>query len=174
MRRSVNGALFSYNPATVGDEDMDEALVIADGVRAAGIASEVDLIPESLGGVNQNERRARAHGISRTAALDQSYWDRFRTAQISSAESRWRGANSGGYNNAHYDWLYEQWFAAVDSSERDQKEADLHQLLLDETVYLPLFYDIEVFAFQRRVDGPKPFGGLARNVMIDVHSWTLD
>jgi peptide/nickel transport system substrate-binding protein len=172
MRRNNAGAAFVFNPAIVGAEDSDEVLVIVDGMKAAGISSEPNVIDNLA--VDVNEQRAKGHSIARTSAADDSYWDRFLAAQTASSENRWRGANTGGYSNPGFDRLVGQWVVSLEPSARTEREAELHKLLIDDLVYLPLFFDPEIYAFRRGLVGPKPFAALGRNVTFDVQTWTLD
>ena len=172
VRRNAAGVAFTFNPAIVGAEDTDEVLVIVDGMKAAGINSEPNVIDNAA--VDVNEQRAKGHSIARTAAADDTYWDRFLSGQAASPENRWRGANTGGYSNPTFDRLVGQWVTAMDPPTRNEREADLHKLLIDDLVYLPLFFDPEIYAFRQGVVGPKSFSPQARNTTGDVHVWTVN
>jgi peptide/nickel transport system substrate-binding protein len=174
LRRNSGGAVLTWNPAVSGEPDLPEVLVIVDGLKAGGILSEPDLIPDSLPSNDRNERRGRAHSITRSAGLEYSYWERFLRSEISSAQNRWRGSNTGGYSSPGFEALFEQWRVAIESSARYESEADLHKLLVDELAYLPLFYNVDVYAHRRGVVGPKPNPSEGRNITIDVHTWKLE
>lgn len=62
----------------------------------------------------------------------------------------------------------------LDPEGRIEREADLHKQLLDDVAYIPLFYNVDVFAQRKGLMGAKPFAGLERNTTIDVHTWTLE
>jgi peptide/nickel transport system substrate-binding protein len=171
MRRNAAGAVFTFNPAIVGAEDSDEVLVIVDGMKAAGINSAPNVIDNLA--VDVNEQRAKGHSIARTSAADDTYWDRFLTSQTASPENRWRGANTGGYSNPQFDRLVGQWVTTMDPSARNEREAELHKLLIDDLVYLPLFFDPEIYSFRQGVVGPRPFSPQGRNTTVDIHTWTV-
>lgn len=174
VRRNASGTVLTWNPAVSGEPDLPEVLVFVDGFRAAGIASEPDLIPDSLGSTDKNMRRATAHSITRSAGVDHSYWDRFLPSQISSQDSRWRGSNTGGYTNPTFDALFDQWRVALDSNARSEREVEMHKLLLDQLAYLPLFYNVDIFAYRKGLTGPKPNVSPDRNVSRDIHTWRLE
>jgi peptide/nickel transport system substrate-binding protein len=174
VRRNAAGTVFTWNPAVSGDPDLPEVLVIVDGFKASGISSEPDLIPDSLSSNDKNERRARSHSITRSSALDQSYWDRFLRAEIASQDNRYRTANTGGYNANNFETAFDQWRVALDPNARVQREAELHKILLDDVAYIPLFYNVDVFAFRKGVTGPKINNSDSRSVSIDIHTWKLE
>jgi ABC-type transport system substrate-binding protein len=154
-----------------GDPDLPEILVVVDGFKAAGMTSEPDVIPDSLSSTDKSERRARSHSVTRSAGLDPSYWDRFLTTEVSTQENRWRGSNTGGYSNPSFEALFGQWRTLLDANPRLEKEAELHKLLADELAYLPLFYNVDVFAFRKSLVGPKANTSEGRNVSVDIHTW---
>jgi hypothetical protein len=39
---------------------------------------------------------------------------------------------------------------------------------------LPLYYQVEVFAFRQGLNGPGIFSPRGRNSTVDIHTWTLD
>jgi len=172
IRRNAAGTIFRYNHANVGESDQDETLVIVDGMRGGGIASDPNIIPETA--TDANEQRARAHGVARPAVSDTTYWDRFLTAQISAESNRWRSANTGGYSNPDFDRLVDQWRATVDPDALTQRTADLHKMLLDDLVALPIYYQLEIFAFRKGLNGPGAFSPRGRNALVDIQTWTLD
>ncbi len=172
VRRNAAGTVLIHNPAVVGESDLAEGLVIVDGFRAGGITSDPDIVPDNA--TNVEERRGISHSVMRSASLDDSYWDRFLTSLISSPQTRWRGANTGGYSNPSFERLFDSWRVSLDPDGRTEREADLHKQLLDDVAYIPLFYNVDVFAHRRSLVGPKPFAGLGRNTTIDVHTWTLE
>ena len=171
IRRNAAGVAFRFNPSNVGESDQDETLVLVDGMRGGGITADPDVIPESA--ADQNERRARANGVARPALADGTYWDRFITAQISAEQNRWRGANTGGYSNANFDRLVDQWRATLDPAALVEKTADLHKFLLDDLVALPLYYQVEIFAYRKGLQGPGAFSPRGRNATVDIQTWTI-
>jgi ABC-type transport system substrate-binding protein len=172
VRRNSAGTVLVHNPAVVGESDIAEGLVIVDGFRAGGITSDPDIVPDNA--TNVEERRGISHSVMRSASLEDSYWDRFLTSQTSSPQTRWRGANTGGYSNPSFERLFDSWRVTLDAEARIEREADLHKHLLDDVAYVPLFYNVDVFAHRKGVVGPKTFSGLGRNTTIDVHTWTLE
>jgi peptide/nickel transport system substrate-binding protein len=175
IRRNAAGTVLRYNPANAvvsGDSGDDETLVMVDGFKAGGIQSEPDMILETA--ADANERRAKSNGISRPAVPDHTYWDRFISSQISAESNRWRSANTGGYSNPEFDRLVDQWRATLDASQIVGRTVELHKLLVDELPALPLYYQVEVFAFRKGLNGPGVFSPRGRNSTVDIHTWTLD
>jgi peptide/nickel transport system substrate-binding protein len=174
LRRNAAGSVFHWNPAVSGEPDLPEVLVVVDGFKRAGIASEPDVIPDSLGSTDKNARRAQAHSVTRSAGLDFTYWDRFLSTEISNEDNRWRGANTGGYTSPTFEALFGEWRVALDPSARVAREADLARLLLDDLAALPLFYNVDVFAHRAGLIGPQPNYGQGRNVSVDVNAWRFE
>jgi peptide/nickel transport system substrate-binding protein len=169
LRRNAAGIVFTFNPGNAGIDDVGDILILVDGWRAGGIRSEPNNVADAAD--NLNELRARADGFIRTAAGDDSYWDRFRAANIASPP-RWSGANTGGYTNPTFDDLFAQWVVTLDLDTRLEREADMWKLLTDDVAAFPLYVDPEVFAFRRGVVGPR--SGQGRNVTMDIHTWTIE
>jgi peptide/nickel transport system substrate-binding protein len=174
IRRNAAATVFTWNPAVSGEPDLPEVLVIVDGYKAAGIASEPDLIPDSMSSNDRNERRGRSHSITRSSGLDSSYWERFISSEISTPENRWRGNNTGGYSSPALESLYGQWRVALDPGTRAERETDLAKMVADELIALPLFYNVDVFAYRKGLIGPKANNGEGRNVSLDAHTWRYE
>jgi peptide/nickel transport system substrate-binding protein len=172
MRRNAAGTLLRFNPANVGESDQDETVAMVDGFRAGGISSEPNIIPETA--TDANEQRARANAVARPAVSDGTYWERFLTSEISADSNRWRGANTGGYSNPEVDRLVQQWRSTLEPLALMQSTVGLHKLLLDELVALPLYYQVEIFAYRKGLQGPGSFAGNGRNATADIHMWTID
>jgi peptide/nickel transport system substrate-binding protein len=172
IRRNAAGTIFRFNQANVGESDQDETLVLVDGYKSVGIDSAPDVIPETA--ADQNERRGRAMGIARPAVADGTYWDRFHSSQTSAESNRWRFANTGGYSNPDVDRRIDQWRATFDANQILDRTVELHKFLLDELVSLPLYYQIEVFAYRKGLNGPRLFDPRGRNATVDIHTWTID
>lgn len=171
LRRNAAGTIFTHNPLVI-EKDASEALIVVDAFKSGGIRSAPVVVNRTATDVE--EQRAKADSNGRNAIGDQSFWDRFRASQINSADTRWRGANNGGYTNPAVDALYDRWVVTLDQAERFGIEADFHKLLLDDVAYLPTVYDLETFVYRKGIVGPKPFAFEAGNATIDIHTWTLD
>jgi peptide/nickel transport system substrate-binding protein len=171
IRRNASGTIFRYNHANVGESDQDETLVIVDAMKAGGIASDPNIIPETA--ADANEQRAKANGVARPAVADATYWERFETSTISSDANRWRGANTGGYSNPEVDRLITQWRGTLDPAQVVERTAQIHKLLLDEMVNPPLYYQVEIFAYRKGLNGPGPFSPRGRNALMDIQTWTI-
>lgn len=172
LRRNAAGTVLRFNPGNVGESDQDETLVLVDGLKAGGISSEPEIIPETA--TDQNERRARANAIARPAISDASYWERFLTSQISADSNRWRSANTGGYSNPEFDRLVADWTSTLDANSLLEKTVTIHKLLLDDLAALPLYYQVEIFAFRKGLTGPGAFSSRGRNALVDIQNWTME
>jgi peptide/nickel transport system substrate-binding protein len=172
LRRNAAGTIFRFNPGNVGESDQDETLVLVDGLKAGGISSEPDVIPETA--TDQNERRAKANAIARPAISDATYWERFITSQISAESNRWRSANTGGYSNPEVDRLVADWTSTLDPNSVLEKTVNIHKVLLDDLVALPLYYQVEIFAFRNGINGPGAFSARGRNALVDIQNWTIE
>ncbi len=172
VRRNAAGAPLAYTPSITGRPDLPEGLIVASSLKAGGFQSEVHLIEDGASDVN--EQRAKSNGITRSAQLDATYWERFITSQTSTEANRWRGANTGGYSSPAFDRLVEDWNGTLDPNARLEKSADLVKYLWDNVTYLPMYYNVDVAAYAKNVTGPKSPSHLTGHISWDIHTWTVN
>ena len=172
IRRNAAGTVFRYNQSNVGESDQDETLVLVDGFKAGGIDSAPDVIPETA--TNQAELRAKSNGVARPAVADSTYWERFHSSAAAAESNRWRLGNTGGYSNPEVDRMIDQWRATLEPAQILDRTVELHKYLLDNLVALPLYYQVEVFAYRKGLNGPGAFTPMGRNALVDIHTWTID
>jgi peptide/nickel transport system substrate-binding protein len=172
IRRNAAGTIFRYNQANVGESDQDETLVLVDGFKAGGIQSEPHVIAETA--TNQAELRAKSDGVARPAIADTTYWDRFFTAETAAESNRWRGVNTGGYSNPDFDRQIAEWRTILDANQLADRTAQMHKFLLDQLINLPLYYQVEIYAYRKGLNGPGAFTPGGRNALVEIHKFTLD
>jgi peptide/nickel transport system substrate-binding protein len=171
FRHNAVGAPLLYNPAVTGRPDLPEGLIVANSLKTGGFQSDVNLIED--GAADVNEQRAKSNGITRSAQLDATYWDRFITSQVATEANRWRGNNTGGYMNPAFDRMVEDWNATLDPAQRLEKSADLVKVLWDNVTFLPMYYNVDVAAYAKNLTGPKSPSHLTAHITWDIHTWTL-
>ena len=77
----------------------------------------------------------------------------YRLSEVSSAETRWRGLNSGGWKNPAYDRLVDAFDTTIDPNERIQQRAQMAQLLTEELPSIALTYNANAHAYLESVKG---------------------
>ncbi|MDY2647813.1 MAG: ABC transporter substrate-binding protein, partial [Pyramidobacter porci] len=64
----------------------------------------------------------------------------------------WGGVNRGYYSNAEVDKLIEEAMATVDAAKRDQIMRQAWKLAADDVAYIPLHFQMDVYAVGPRID----------------------
>lgn len=117
--------------------------------------------------VLDNQARSTFRGLG-MVLVGASADDTFTSTNISSAASRWRGANRGGWANAEFDQLFLRVSTALDRLERSELMVRMMNLLNEELPALPLYFDLKVLAHVSRLSGPEPQAPLW-----NIHAWQL-
>jgi peptide/nickel transport system substrate-binding protein len=102
-----------------------------------------------------NDAQARASFpavyITASGAFEVQQTAKYRTSEISSAATRWRGENQSGWSNAEFDRLVEALGVTLDPNERNQQRAQMARLLTEELPSLTLTPNPNIFAYLNTV-----------------------
>jgi ABC-type transport system substrate-binding protein len=126
---------------------------------------------------NRLELRATAPGVNgQPIARNEQVYEIFISSQISSADTRWTGANSGAYRNPTYDALYDRYLVTLDTPARRQLAADMEKMLADDAASIHTRYDLgtNIIAFRKGIRGPDIMGPLQMATTWNAYSWDMD
>jgi ABC-type transport system substrate-binding protein len=96
--------------------------------------------------------------------------DRLRASEIPSPETRWRGANCGGWNSPDVEQLVAAFESSLDRAERGRYVTQMMRVISEELPAYPLFYNYMVTAHVAGLQGPK-MAVSARTAGWNVHEW---
>jgi len=136
---------------TAGGGGEQEAAILTDGWRAAGINSSIFIIPTAR--QRDNELRAAFPSVSATARSLSADNFVFTSTQLPTPETRWQGANRGSFRDADVDRLQNVVLTSFDEQERNRAPVDLHRRMSDLVGIGPLYYSTEVVVARSRVTG---------------------
>ncbi len=146
--------------------------IMVDTWRRAGIDAQPYVIP--VAETRDNSTRVLfpgllSHGISTN---ERQALETLSSAQIPTAANRWRGANRPGWTNAEYDRLWEAFNTTLERPQRNQQIVGMMQVVADELPYIPLFYNLSVFAWLSTLKGPT--NGTPETLPYwNIHEWEL-
>jgi ABC-type transport system substrate-binding protein len=150
-----------FNPAVrsiAGGQEEQELNVVVDAFRRAGVDASATIL--SLAQSRDGEAQASFSGLNtaQTTLAEDTILVKFLTARIPSLATRWAGSNLGGYSNAEYDRLYDQFNTTLGRPERDQLMVRLMSFINEELPGLPLYYNPRVVAHTADLQGPRAGG----------------
>ncbi len=152
------------------DFDQQEALVVADNWKGAGINSEVRrLSPQEL---RDNQLRSTYAGVAysrRAFTLEDMVWI---SPQIPRAENRWAGQNRNGYQNQTLEDTWLRALGTIDQKEREGLLIQALQSMMDDAVVTLTHMQPGVMAYNGRAVGPEmPDDALAAGPLWNVGEW---
>ncbi len=150
-----------------GARNEPEVQIIADGYRRVGIDASIRIIPRPQ--VTEPYIFANFPGVligSHNAATVPPL-ARLRVSEIASAETRGRGSNYAGWQNAEAERLINAYETALDRGERNQRIVELLKLVSEEVPIYSLYYNLEFFAHSGGLRGPS------LSVSADGSAWNL-
>ena len=175
LLRQANGERFNLEVRTTGGEqqNVQEAQAVADNWKAAGVNTEMFVIPTAR--INDREFRASFPGVSQSATGISATWLEIWTSRsIPSASNQWRGNNRGGHSDPQVDELYERYLKTIDESPRYQVHADLVRHMAERVSYIPTYYQIDVLGHRTGLRGPGPNSPEQLGTTWNVHAWTKE
>jgi len=164
-----------FTPEVKGGEDLSEHPILAAGWRQAGF----DMHEAVLSGAQAQDPRVRntfpSLHTTASGAAETNWMALFSSAQIGTAENRWRGSNRGGWSNASFDRLVETFNTTLDPNQRVQQRADIARLMSEEVPMIMLSQNPNVTAHVNAVRGPT--AGIAGTTGLsawNIHEWELN
>ncbi|HEY3116020.1 MAG TPA: ABC transporter substrate-binding protein [Chloroflexota bacterium] len=100
------------------------------------------------------------------------------SAEIGTAQNRWRGENRTGWSNPEYDRLFEAFLNTLDRGQREQQVVQMHRVLSEQLPAFQTHFSAQVMAHVSALQGPEP--GLANAGVFspetaphwNIHEWT--
>ncbi len=149
-----------------------EQSVLASGWRDAGFDISEAVLPAAL--AQDAQARATFPGVyTFNTNIGEPSVIGHTTAQIPSAENRWRGNNRGGWSNPEYDRLSDAYSTTLDSAERERQLVQMMRIFSDELPAISLFFRTQPWAFASALHGLEVVAPEA-NMAWNIHEWTLD
>jgi peptide/nickel transport system substrate-binding protein len=148
-----------------------EATIVADYWKAAGISSSIQVLPAA----RERDREYRAsfraaHLGERTISPDNFYWV---SSQAPTPESRFAELNRGSFADPEVDRLQNVVMTSFEEGARRQATLALHKRMSDLAGYIPLTYVVEVILARHAVKGPIGNYGPQVGITWNVFDWEL-
>jgi peptide/nickel transport system substrate-binding protein len=164
-----------FNPGVRGLAEGDEAresTIVTDYFRQAGIEATLDLVPAAFYRTDMLEKQATFPALRPTYSTLSSTFstNKFITAQIASADTRWNGVNKTGWSNPEFDQLYDAFNKELEVNQRDRLMIDLARLLNEFLPVLPLYFNFEVAAHSAALRGPE-VSAPSSTTFGNIHLW---
>lgn len=157
--------------STAGGGGEQEAAIIADSWRLAGINSGIYIIPSAR--QRDQELRASFPSVSATARSLSPDNFVFTSVQVPTAETRWQGANRGSFQDAETDRLQNLVLTSLEDAQRRQATIALHRRMAELVGIGPLYYSAEVIIARSRVKGPVGEYGAQSGVSWNIFEWEV-
>jgi peptide/nickel transport system substrate-binding protein len=147
-----DGEPFRVEVATDGGAGFErDNAVFVESLRRAGVDATSRVVPVAQ--LRDTEARALLPGLS-SGGGSPSRHDQFISAAIPRPENRWQGNNRGGWSNADYDRVWQQFSIALDSTERVALNAELERIYTTELPSIPHFFAVIATAHVAALQGP--------------------
>jgi peptide/nickel transport system substrate-binding protein len=93
------------------------------------------------------------------------------STELPRPENRWTGSNRGGWVNAEFDRLAQQFNTTLARQERTRLLVQLARIFSEDAAVLSLYFNPTTTAFVSGLTGPEPVVPTS-DVMWDVHTWS--
>jgi peptide/nickel transport system substrate-binding protein len=169
-----NGQPFVFQMAAPGLGNYPQiATAVAGQWAQNGIAATPNTIPSSA--ANRDEQQANYGGaIVWPGVFGEPEMQAFTTGQISTAETRWKGSNFGGYSNPELDQLDLRFQETLDPAQGNALLVTMLKLMADQAVAIPMYYLEAAVMFRKGITGP---GKVAPNQLAsswNAHTWDIN
>lgn len=153
--RNASGERFDLGVrVTEGTLNNKEAAVVSEFWKAIGINPDIELMPRAL--QNDQEYRAKFPGVSFSSPMGTDALNRFRSENIPSDATRWRGGNRGGYSNPEFDRLSSEYLRTIPLPVRVNAHVQFLRLLTDEMAAMTFYYQVDVYGIRAGLKGAAP------------------
>lgn len=150
-----------------------ERSILASGWREAGVDVQETGLP-----VAQAQTEARTlfpslltYSISTGESASVAV---FTSSNIPRPETRWAGANRGGWSNTEYDRLATEFDSILVPGDRVRQIVRLTRILSDELPGIPLYFTVTPVAHSGSLKGPGPVGLETSGLVTwNIHQWEL-
>jgi len=156
-RRAQPGGLLSSSDGqtlevSIWSNEENEASIIADNWKAAGISSSPYRVPAAL--QRDHEHRNGFPGANTGSKSTGMRNFDFLSDAVPKLENGWMGSNRGSFVDTEVERLHRIVTTSLREDERRAAEVALHKRMSEEMGFGPLVYGVEVILAKNRVKGP--------------------
>lgn len=181
-RRAAGGELVNATGAPVrvflrteqGNNDL--RALVADHWRQLGVDVQEEEIPPALR--QDNEYRAKLPSLEwRARGQGDRTLPSFDSREQPTPQTRYQGANVGGYTNPALDRLIDTLYGTLDENEQGRVLRDIGELLATDLPALPLYWEVTMVAVQKGVRAlvdDFPYTTLSSGLSRNSHQWDRD
>jgi peptide/nickel transport system substrate-binding protein len=164
------GGRFTGGLRTTAAADFEaEMLIMADTWRRAGFEIQESVLPAAQ--AQDNQVRATFPTLfNNNTNMGESAMLNYTTSGIPRPENRWNGGNRGGWANADYDRLAEEFNRTLERSERVQQVAEMLRIYAEELPAISLFFRAQPLAHIPALRGPAT-AAPESSLIWNVHEW---
>jgi peptide/nickel transport system substrate-binding protein len=149
----------------------NEAAILVDSWRKAGVDAQLSVTPASLATDNKYRSEFPAFAITNSVMDEATAVTKYGTFYAATPENRYGGTNKGGYSNPEYDRLLERFNAALAHEDRNNATIPILKLASEQLPGLPLYYQLEPTAHTSALQGPVRSSPGALDYW-NIHEWT--
>lgn len=175
---NASGERFTIELRVVANSayNVNMGLAITDQWKTARLNPTQFIITNELPTRQREQLKATPNGVFwQPDALRSRILEVFTTAQSSTEQSLWRGNNYGAYPNPTYDQLYDRFVSTLQSSRRQELQADLLKYLAEEVPFIPNLYGPNnSMAFRAGLRGPTPLRPEQLISTWNIYAWEMD
>jgi peptide/nickel transport system substrate-binding protein len=160
--------------SSAGTENERQLQIMAQNWQRAGM--EVQTVPVPLAQSRDIEGRHTFRSMHTRGGLNagERSWT---SAEIGTAQNRWRGENRSGWSLPEYDRLFDAFMVTLDQKEREQQVVAMHRILSEQLPAIHTNFAAQTMAHVTALKGPEP--GLANAGVFspetaphwNIHDW---
>jgi peptide/nickel transport system substrate-binding protein len=151
-----------------GGHDRENS-VVADHLRAVGMASDQYIVPTSR--MDDSEHRASFPGASITSLTANLNFENSRLRYRPPRLAEPLGSPRNGYNNPDVTRLVDRLQVTVGQDDRLQLQRQVMQTALQDLPLLPLYWEVETMTIRKGVTGPRSRTG--RHILYPLATWNV-
>jgi peptide/nickel transport system substrate-binding protein len=133
-----------------------ELPVLAANWRQAGFDMQERVVPPAEAADPQSGSTFPTLSLSASGGSEVQQMAIYRSTEVRSAETRWRGENLSGWANPAFDQLVDAFNITLDPNERVQQRAQMAKLISEELPAIPLTYNPNMHAYLASVKNVGP------------------
>jgi peptide/nickel transport system substrate-binding protein len=170
------GQRFTFSVASQGRSYFPkEAEAIAGQISEVGIPTSPLTFASNAS--NLNELTATFPGaLTWPSSFGPTWAEALTTWRIPSVETRWTGANFGGYSNPALDQLYERYQVTLPANDRTGLMADVMKVIAEDVAVIPLYHMMQTVMFRKGIRGPGKIPAIGNQLASawNIHTWEMD
>jgi peptide/nickel transport system substrate-binding protein len=156
---------------SIWSNEENEAAIIADNWKAAGLSSSFYRVPAAQ--QRDHEHRNSFPGANTGSKSTGMRNFDFLADAVPKAENGWLGSNRGSFIDADVERLYRTITTSLRQDERATAEVALHKRMSETMGFGPLFYSVEVILAKNRVKGPVGNYAPQQGATWNIYEWEV-